>query len=342
MPDPRILVVRLSSLGDVVHTLPAVAGLRESFPSAEIVWLTDSRWRPLVESSSIVTEIWAAETHSFSSIREILVRIRDKQFDTAVDYQGLWKSAGLPFFGGVKRRIGFSSETIREFGVPILYTDRVRCTATHIAHQNGELSIRAGALSPVGRVNLSVPAGEAESVEQLLRGNAVDRFVVLSPGGGWRSKCWPPDRYGALCQKIHAVLGLACVLNYGPGEEDLISTIKTASGNANTIAWNMPLGKLMALLRSAICIVGGDTGPLHLAVALGTPSVALFGPTDPARNGPYRTAAQLGSASPKDIVLRSPHAKNTYKRHANPDPSMLEIDVDAVFDAVCRQTEARK
>ncbi len=342
MPEPRILVVRLSSLGDIVHTLPAVAGLRESFPHAEIVWLTDLQWKPLVESSSIVTEIWAAETRSFSSIREILVRIRDKQFDTAVDYQGLWKSAGLPFFGGVRRRIGFSSETIREFGVPILYTDRVRCTATHIADQNGELSLRAGERAQVAPVNLSVPAREAESVEQLLRGNAVDRFVVLSPGGGWRSKCWPPDRYGALCQKIHAVLGLACVLNYGPGEEDLVSTIKTASGNARTIAWNMPLEKLMALLRSAICIVGGDTGPLHLAVALGTPSVALFGPTDPSRNGPYRAAAFSGPTPVKDIVLRSPHATTTYKRKNHADPSMLEIQVDAVFDAVRRQVEDRK
>ncbi len=342
MSELRILVVRLSSLGDIVHTLPAVAGLRESFPHADIVWLTDLRWKPLIESCSIVTEIWAAETRSFSSMREILVRIRDKQFDTAVDYQGLWKSAGLPFFGGVRRRIGFSSETIREFGVPILYTDRVRCSATHIADQNGELSLRAGARAPVAPVNLSVPAREAENVERLLRGNAVDRFVVLSPGGGWRSKCWPPDRYGALCQKIHAVLGLACVLNYGPGEEDLISTIKTASGNARTIAWNLPLEKLMALLRSAICIVGGDTGPLHLAVALGTPSVVLFGPTDPSRNGPYRAVGCSGPAPAKDIVLRSPHATTTYKRENHADPSMLEIQVDAVFDAVRRQVEDRK
>src|SRR6267143_3385638 len=136
MPEPRFLVVRLGSLGDIVHTFPAVAGLRESFPKAEIVWLTHPRWKALVESSELSTEIWEAETRSYKSLREIIGRIRKKKFTAAIDYQGLWKSIALPFLGGVPRRIGFSSHTIREFGVPALYTDRVRCILTHIADQN--------------------------------------------------------------------------------------------------------------------------------------------------------------------------------------------------------------
>jgi len=342
MREPRFLVVRLGSLGDIVHTFPAVAGLRESFPKAEIVWLTHPRWKALVESSEMATEIWEAETRSYKSLREIIGRIRKRKFTAAIDYQGLWKSASLPFLGGVPRRIGFSSQTIREFGVPVLYTDRVHSTQAHIADQNGELSQRAGARNGVAPVLLSVPSIQEAFVLQLLRGFGIERHVVLSPAGGWRSKCWPPDRYGALCQRIADALGLRCVVNYGPGEEDLFSTIKAASGEADPIAYNGSLTQLMALLRTAVCIVGGDTGPLHLAVALGTPAVAIFGPTDPERNGPHRPGNSSDKALPLDIVLRSPHAVTTYKRGDQADPSILEIDVDAVFEAVRRQVEIRR
>jgi heptosyltransferase-1 len=342
MPEPRFLVVRLGSLGDIVHTFPAVAGLRESFPKAEIVWLTHPRWKALVESSELATEIWETETRSYKSLREVIGRIRKKKFTAAIDYQGLWKSASLPFLGAVPRRIGFSSQTIREFGVPVLYTDRVHSTQAHITDQNGELSQRAGARNGVALVALSVPSIQEGFVVQLLRGFGIEQYVVLSPAGGWRSKCWPPDFYGALCGKIRATLGLRCVVNYGPGEEDLFSAIKTASREADPIAYNGSLTQLMALLRNAVCIVGGDTGPLHLAVALGTPAVAIFGPTDPERNGPHRTGNSSDKRRPLDIVLRSPHAVTTYKRGDQADPSILEIDVDAVFEAVRRQVEIRR
>ena len=341
MPEPRFLVVRLGSLGDIVQTFPAVAGLRQSFPEAEIVWLTHPHWKSLVESTGLATDIWEMETRSYDSLRRTIRQTRKKRFSAAIDYQGLWKSAALPFFGGVPRRIGFSSQAIREFGVPILYTDRVRCTHTHISEQNGELSQRAGARNGVGPVTISVPSLQEAFVLQLLRGFSIDRYVVLSPAGGWRSKCWPPDRYGALCQKIRGALGLRCVLNYGPGEDDLVAAVQAASGKAEPVPYKGSLGQLMALLRNAVCIVGGDTGPLHLAVALGTPSVALFGPTDPSRNGPYRTGDRSSVAIRNDIVLRSPNAVTTYKRREHIDPSMLEIEVEAVFDAVRRQVEAR-
>ncbi len=342
MPEPRFLVVRLSSLGDIVHTFPAVAALRESFPNGEIVWLTHPRWESLVQSSQLATEIWPAETRSLASIRTITRRIRQRKFGTAVDYQGLWKSAALPFFGGVPRRIGFSSQTIRELGVPVLYTERVHSTAAHIVQQNGELSLRVGARNGVAKVMLSVPSVQEAFVLQLLRKFSIERYVVLSPGGGWRSKCWPPDRFGALCQKIRDSLGLRCVLNFGPGEEELVGAVKAASGKADPVPYNGSLVQLMALLRNAACIVGGDTGPLHLAVALGTPSVALFGPTDPVRNGPYRTCDSYLSSRKRDIVIRSVDAVTTYKRGDQPDSSLLKISVDEVFDAVRQQVEARR
>ena len=167
MSEPRFLVLRLGSLGDIVHTFPAVSALRECFPNAEIIWLTHPRWKLLVESSGLASQVWATETRSIHSLRKIIDDLRSSRWDAAIDYQGLWKSAGLAYFGGIKRRIGFSSETIREFGVPILYTDRVRCVTTHIADQNGELSLRAGSEQSGGSLYSANFAGSGKRTSGL-------------------------------------------------------------------------------------------------------------------------------------------------------------------------------
>src|ERR1700719_280429 len=286
MSDPRFLVVRLGSLGDIVHTFPAVSGLRQTFPRAEIIWLTHPRWVNLVASSALASQIWPVDSRDFASARQTIAKIHTQHWDAAIDYQGLWKSALLPFLAGVPKRIGFSSETIREFGMPVLYTDRVRPRSAHIADQNGELSLRAGAQNAVGPVKLRVSETDRQRVSYDLAAAGINQYVVLSPGGGWRSKCWPAERFGELCQKIRDDLKIRCVINHGPGEETLAAAVKFASGNADPFLYDGELGQLMALLRGAQCIVGGDTGPLHLAIALGTKAVAIFGPTNPARHGP--------------------------------------------------------
>jgi len=331
MSEPRFLVVRLGSLGDIVHTFPAVAGLRQSFPRSEIIWLTHPRWVNLVASSGLASEIWPVDSRNFVSARQTIAKIRAQIWDAAIDYQGLWKSALLPFLARVPKRIGFSSETIREFGVPILYTDRVHPLAAHIADQNGELSVRAGAKTAVGPVKLQVNETLRQRVCSDLAAAGINQYIVLSPGGGWRSKCWPPERFGELCQIIRAELDIRCVINYGPGEETLAAAVKSASGNADPFLYDGELGQLMALLQGAQCIVGGDTGPLHLAIALGTKAVAIFGPTNPARNGPY---------PPQPFVLRDPAASTTHKRETQTNPSLLKISVAQVFDAVKLQLEA--
>ena len=349
MAERRFLVVRLGSLGDIVHTFPAVAALRETFPASEIIWLTHARYKMLVQGSGLASKVWTTETRSMSSLMKTVREIRAISFDTAIDYQGLWKSASLPFLAGVKRRIGFSSESVREFGVPLLYTDRVRATCAHVADQNGELSKRAGAQNAVANFRLDPQPLHHEEFSKVFLGHDVESCVVLSPGGGWRSKCWPPERFGALCKKIFESLSLRCVINYGPGEEDLAAKLRAASGEAAPVLFNGELGPLMSILRAAICVVGGDTGPLHLAVALGTPVVALFGPTNPARNGPYRNPSSSAPAAQSsyrqdslDIVLRAPNVVTTHSRQDRTHPSMLEIQVDAVFEAVHRIVEARK
>src|SRR5208282_5878026 len=142
------------------------------------------RWVKLVASSRLASEIWPVDSRDLDSVRHAITRIRGGAWTVAIDYQGLWKSAFLPLLGGVKRRIGFSSETIREYGVPILYTDRVKSTATHIADQNGELSLRAGAAKACGAVTLQIAESDANLVRSQLQKQQIDRYVVLSPGGG--------------------------------------------------------------------------------------------------------------------------------------------------------------
>jgi len=331
MSEPRFLIVRLGSLGDIVHTFPAVAGLRNSFPRAEIVWLIHPRWVNLVASSGLASEIWPVDSRDLSSVRQTIAKIRAQNWDAAIDYQGLWKSALLPFLAGVSQRIGFSSETIREFGVPVLYTDRIHPRAAHIADQNGELSFRAGSQTGVAPVKLKVSETDHQRVSSDLSSAGINSYIILSPGGGWRSKCWPAERFGDLCRKIRDELNLRCVINYGPGEENLAAAVKSASGNAEPLIYDGELGQLMALLQGAQCVVGGDTGPLHLAIALGTKAVAIFGPTNPARNGPY---------PPQPFVLRDPAASTTHKRETETNPSLLKISVAQVFDAVKRHLGA--
>jgi heptosyltransferase I len=331
MSEPRFLVVRLGSLGDIVHTFPAVAGLRSSFPRAEIVWLTHPRWTKLVASSGLASEIWTVESRDLANVREIVAQIRGQHWDAAIDYQGLWKSALLPFLGRISRRIGFSKETIREYGVPVLYTDQVVCRTVHIADQNGELSARAGATKPVSEVKLEVAEEDRERVCRDLAKDGVQQYVVLSPGGGWRAKCWPADRFGELCNRLALQLGVRCVVNYGPGEEDLAAAVRRYSGHGDPVAYDGQLGPLMALLQGASCIVGGDTGPLHLALALGTRAVAIHGPTDPARNGPY---------PPQQVTLRAPDAATSHKRDQVTDASLYKISVEEVFQGVKEQLGA--
>jgi lipopolysaccharide heptosyltransferase I len=326
MPERRFLVVRLGSLGDIVHAFPAVSALRESFPNAEISWLTHPRWELLVRSSDLATEIWTLDTRNWRNLRGILKRLRQHRFDTAIDYQGLWKSATIPFLARVPERIGFSSATVREAGVPVLYTKRVKVNgAAHVAEQNGELSLHAGARKATAGVSLQIPDDDQRVVSARLRAEGVVDYIVLSPGGGWRSKCWPAERFGQLAKNIFQEFGVRCVINVGPGEEDLAQAVLLSAEGAQPVSFTGSLGQLMALLKNATAVVAGDTGPLHLADALGTCTVAIFGPTDPVRNGPYRRSG---------VVLRWEGATTSYKRVDTADESLLHISVYQVMNAL--------
>jgi heptosyltransferase I len=322
------LVVRLSSLGDIVHTVPAVVALRESFPAARIDWVVDQRWAQLV---SMVQGIDAVIPLSRSplGVASCVRRLRATRYPCVVDYQGLYRSAVLTWSSGGTRTIGFDRSAAREPGASLFYSERVVPSGRHVAEMNADLSVRAGAQAPRKlQFPLRVPEGEIRRVsENMAREGAAD-YVVVSPGGGWVSKCWTPDRYGELCAELWRRHGLRAIVNVSPSQGDLARKVQSAAGDAKPIAVSPPLPELAALLLGARLVVGADTGPVHLAAALGTRVVALFGPTDPARNGPLPSGAVLRNASGDE---------STYKRGKDYSETMLSVSVEQVMEVAERE-----
>jgi lipopolysaccharide heptosyltransferase I len=322
----RFVILKLGSLGDIVHTLPAVAALRDSFPDARMDWVADRRWLDLVQCVPLLDEVIALDRGSWSSLRQVIRRLREAPHACAIDFQGLYKSAILGFLSGVERRIGFGAGFAREPASAVFYTERVRPAGRHIVEQNLALAHAAGARETSCRFPLRVPAEAEIEVQRRLAHVGADRYFVLSPGGGWRSKCWPPERYGELCRQLTARYGWRGVLNFAPEERELGEAVQQGASSAEPVLLSTSVPELMALLRQAQLMVAGDSGPLHLAVALGAPVVGLYGPTDPARNGPF---------SPADVVVRNAVGeKTTHRRGRSYSRSMLSISVEQVLAAV--------
>lgn len=324
MDTQSFLVVRLSSLGDIVHTLPAIAALRQSFPHSRIDWVVDQRWLQLAEMVVGVDELIPLQ-RSPVGVVACVRRLRDARYSCVVDFQGLYRSAVLAWFSGAGRTIGFDRTAAREPGASFFYSERVLPNGRHVAEMNMDLAVRAGAQAPpASPFPLRVPESEARRLREKLSREGVADYMVVSPGGGWRSKCWTPDRYGALAKEMWRRHGLRAMVNVSFSQDDLAQGVVLAAGEANPQIVSPPLPELAALLAGARLVVGADTGPVHLAAALGTHVVALFGPTDPARNGPL----------PRGTVLRNATAEeSTYKRGKNYSDAMLSVSVEQVLEA---------
>jgi heptosyltransferase I len=328
MADPRFLLVRLSSLGDVVHALPAAAALRDTFPDSRVDWVIEPRWARILEGNPDLNAVIPLNRKSASGLASTIRKLRAAKYACAIDFQGLYKSALLAFASGAPRRIGFSSSYAREGLAAMLYTHRLNPRGAHKVQHNLTLAERAGAQKIRPRFPLAIHPEDDERVRHELAAHGLQEFFVLNPGGGWRSKCWPAARYGELHRALAQRYGWRGVISFGPGEEDLAREVVQAAGNPPPVAIPLELGPLLALLRSAKLVVSADTGPLHLASALRTPLVGLFGPTDPSRNGPYFSDA---------IVVRNPRfSTTTYARGASYSPSMLSITVEQAVQAVER------
>ena len=349
----RLLIVRLSAMGDVIHTLPAAQALRKAFPDAVIGWLVEERWtellcapgtprrgprspgRPLVDWVHVVRLTgWRKslfEMPTLEQIARVWNDVRSVKYQVAVDLQGAIRSAVLARMS--RAPVIYGARQTREAPATLFYTRQEIARGAHVIEQNLSLvqALTGTSLHP-DRVQLPRDLATEQRIHERLAEAGLENLAIINPGAGWGAKRWPAQRYGAVARAL-ACCGLRAVVNYGPGEDQLAREAEQASeGAAKAFAFS--LTELIALTRRAKLFIGGDTGPLHLAAALQVPTVAIFGPTDPARNGPYGT---------RSIVLRNPASPTSHSRRPQPDEGMLEITVDAVVDAARRlltRTEA--
>ncbi|MGA2334508.1 MAG: glycosyltransferase family 9 protein [Terriglobales bacterium] len=348
-----LLVVRLSAMGDIIHTLPAAAALRRAFPHATLGWLIEERWaellctlrhpragrrspqRPLVDRIHAVnTAEWRHAPFSFNTWQQMaagLSQLRGIQYDAAIDFQGAVRSALLARWSGAP--IVYGSAQPRENVASMFYTRKVllQTQGTHVVEQ--ALALAGAVVSSAVVSSAIIPTQTAEArvefpvdrdAENKIAGFTAERneFAILNPGAGWGAKRWPVERYGQVAKEL-AKDGLCSLINYGPGEEELAVAVEDAgAGAARKISCS--ISELIALTRRARLFIGGDTGPMHLAAALKIPVVAIFGPTNPARNGPFGT---------RSIVLRSVSSMTDHTRRPEPEQGLLEITVGEVVAA---------
>jgi len=335
-----VLAVRLGAMGDLIHTIPAVAALRNAFPEMRIGWVIEQRWsellcaagtplsgprcalRPLVDCVHVVdTKRWRKSPFSFDTRRQmgtIRRELKDDRYELAIDFQGAVKSGIVSRFA----RATLGMQNPRETPARWFYDRRIVTKGTHVVEQYHSLA-EAAAEMPLPVVPAEFPHDDVAEETIARKVDAAGRdLVLINPGAGWGAKQWPTERYAEVARAL-ATEGVLPLLNFGPGEENLAKTIESVSGGkAHPVSCS--IAELVALTRRTRLFIGGDTGPLHLAAALRVPVVAIFGPTDPARNGPYGT---------KSIVLRNPASRTSLSHISDPDPGLLKIKPEEVITA---------
>jgi heptosyltransferase-1 len=339
----RLLIVRLSAMGDVIHSLPAVQALREAFPKAHIGWLIEERWaellcapgaprrgvrsrlRPLVDEVHAVNlKAWGKSSFSISTLQRAVTvwnDVRDVHYDAAIDLQGAMRSALLARWSGA--RVVYGAAEPRESPASLWYTRKVIAHGRHVVEQNlSVVEAMTGKRFAAKGIDFPIDPQVEGRIERELAQHGTGEFALLNPGAGWGAKRWPAERYGEVARGL-AHAGLCPLVNYGPGEENLFRAVLAASGGTARPTKGS-VTDLIALTRRARLFIGGDTGPLHLAAALRVPVVAIFGPTDPARNGPYGT---------RSVVLRSAESVTSHARRAKAEEGMLAIGSEAVMAA---------
>jgi heptosyltransferase-1 len=339
----RVLVVRLSAMGDIIHGIPAIAALRRERPNLQIGWLVEQRWmellcahpperllprsemKPLVEWVHVSDfKGWRkglASAATWHDMTGCMREVRATKYDVALDLQGAVRSAIAARLSGAKSRVGAAEP--RELPARKFYTALIATPGTHVVeHALSLASAVAGEdLTYEPPVFPRDPATEAWA-DRFCSSIGFRRLAIINPGAGWGAKCWPAESYGQVARAL-ADHGIAVMVNFGPDEEHLAQQVRDAS-EAVAHPVSCSVSELIALTRRASLLVGGDTGPMHLAAALGVPIVALFGPTRPERNGPYAT---------RSVVLRSPESVDNSSHTDRPDLGLLSIKSEQVIVA---------
>lgn len=344
MTDPlKILVIRLSSLGDILHTLPAFAGLRASFPEARIDWLVGKSAAFLLSAVGGIDTVHIFDRTAVfrSPFRHdkrysawgLIRKLRAERYDVCMDFQGLLKTACLGFLSGAKTRIGFPKDLVREPPAHWFYnrTPAKPGKTVHVIELNRLLAGCVGKEVVQAGLDFITDEKDTHTVESLIRREGLNSYVVLNPGGGWPSKIWKPEYFGRLADRIQGELKIPVVVTTGPGEDSLYRTLAAHCGGKPPVHFQISFLQLIPLLRGARLLVGGDTGPLHLACALNTPVVGVYGPTCPVRNGPW---------GKDDLVVKHTlPCSLCYKRTCPEDNACMDIEVDEVFEAVTQRLE---
>lgn len=329
----RILIVRLGSLGDIVHALPLVAAIRRARPDARLDWIVSPRNRELLALVSGLDTIIVTETGGAGL--GVVRALRRARYDAAIDAQGLIKSALLARASGASKVIGFGPRWAREGLASRFYSDRCEPEpGSHVIRANLELLRPLGIDPPreIGPAEFPLLVPPSPVAERCME-EAGGRYALLNPGAAWPNKRWPPERFGAVARALRDREGLHSIVTWGPGERAIGEAVVEASAGAATLVPETTVADLLALARRARVMVSGDTGPTHLAAAVGTPLVAIFGPTRPARNGPW--AARDVSIS-RDTICGCHHKRQCIR----PAWCLLDIQPDEVIDAVCRRLAA--
>jgi heptosyltransferase I len=327
-------------MGDILHALPAVTALRLAHPAWEIDWVVEPRWKALLtarEGASrgpeqpIVDRLHFAPTkdwrhHPLSiktthDINALRVQLKSVPYNAVIDLQGGLRSAVVGKMAGCQRFIGEAAP--REAPARWLFTERVVTHGSHVIEQDIELA-SAVAGDPLTHVAPMLPVDPAAEAwcDKFLASSGTRPLAIINPGAGWGAKQWPVERYAFIARGL-SVRGFRVLVNAGPGEEQMADVIVKGTAGAS-IPLATSLEQLIALTRRASLFVAGDTGPLHLACALGRPVIGIYGPTDPSRNGPYGTRFR---------VLRSPLSKRDHTRHPEPEAGLLTIQPEEVLRA---------
>jgi lipopolysaccharide heptosyltransferase I len=278
----RILIVRMSALGDIVHALPVLAALRDAYPAAQIDWLSDAAYAGVLDLVEGLSERLVVRPGYARALR----LMRARRYDAALDLQGLLKSAVAARLSGARRVIGFETAALRERGAAWFYTEAATVEPrAHVIQKNLSVLARLAVAPGPVRFPFRVPHS---AVAERLTAQAPAGFALINPGAAWPNKRWEPARFGELAARVRERHALPSFVLWGRGEAALAGQVAQASRGAASVAPETSLGDLLAVSKAASLMVSGDTGPLHLAAAMGTPIVALYGPTWPERNGPWR------------------------------------------------------
>jgi heptosyltransferase-1 len=329
---PRILITRLSALGDCLLTLPVIAAVREHFPGAFITWAMEplaSRLlgqHPDVDQLIQVPKKWLKSPRAIAALRRRLLPL---DYDIALDPQSLTKSSMLGWLGNARRRIGFAQPQGRELA-PWLNTELVKRHNEHLVDASLRLLEPLGIHSPQVRFEVPQDPTSAQNIDRFVRESLLSRgFAVVNCGASCPAKVWPPERYGRVARFLGEECDLPTVVAWaGKTEKQLAVQVVEHSGGHAIQAPDTTLYELAALLRRARFVIAADTGPLHLASAVGTPCIGLYGPTRPEWSGPYGT---------QHVTIRVGNTVPRSRRQRRMDDSaMRAITVDLVSETAQR------